>query len=255
MKTLLRICSFAFLIVTQTTLGNANEHFPFLAQVSKESVNIRAGANTNFEKIDKLNQGFELVVLAKSYDWYKVQLPTTAKSYIRADYVKPRQGTIAEVVGDHVNIRAVANSDSTSLGQLKKGELVKIIAQTNGWYQIEPPPQAAGWVRQDFLILKSISVDSSLMRAPLRLEDIPAVKEKSFATITVKGKLIPLPDAKADMRYELMVDGKVAYYVQSVPNMEHFKGAMVLIKGLVISDSNHQYNYPVLRTISISILL
>ena len=68
-----QICSSVLLLIGLCALGYADEHFPFLAQVSKESVNIRAGANTNFEKLDKLNLGAEIVVLGKTFTWYKVQ--------------------------------------------------------------------------------------------------------------------------------------------------------------------------------------
>ena len=42
------ICSSVFLAFAFLTPGYADEHFPFLAEVSKESVNVRAGPNTNF---------------------------------------------------------------------------------------------------------------------------------------------------------------------------------------------------------------
>ncbi|MBF0489775.1 MAG: SH3 domain-containing protein [Candidatus Omnitrophica bacterium] len=248
----LRICSFVFLIIGLAALGYADEHFPFQAQVSKESVNIRAGANTNFEKLDKLNRGAELIVLGKSFDWYKVQLPITAKAYIRADYLKINQNLVGELIGDKVNVRAAPNSESTSLGMIKKGTLLRLIAQINGWWQIEPPASAMGWVRQDFLSVKSSTVDSSIIRKSLHLEE---TNNKSLATIEIKGRLKQIVEPKADMRYELNVDGKIVYYVQSVPSLDRFKGATVLIKGFVKSDSSHPYNYPILRVISISLLL
>jgi len=259
MRSLLRICSSVFLIVSLFTLGYADEHFPFLAKVSKGSVNVRAGANTNFEKIDKLNQGDEIVVLAKTFDWYKVQLPLDAKSYVRADYLKIRSNSIAEVIGDKVNIRAIPNSESTSLGLLIKGTLVKVKEQINGWWQIEPPLQAVGWIRQDFLSIKSLSVEPALIRGPVVLpEEAPVTPVKnepsSLATIEIRGRLMPLDDPKVDIHYELVVDGQVIYYVQSVPNLDRFKGAVVFIKGLVLTNQ-HQYIYPVLRVITISLLL
>ena len=247
-----RICSFVFLIIGLSALGYADEHFPFLAKVSKKSVNVRAGANTNFEKIAQFNEGDDVVVLGKSYDWYKVQLPILTKCYIRADYLKIGSHGRGELIGDNVNIRAMANSDSSSLGILKKGELVKVIAQTKDWWQIEPPAQATGWIRQDFLSVKSLTVDASVIKKPMKVEDVK-IQEKSLATTDVKGKLVPLAEPKADMRFMLLVNGQTAYYVQTVPHMERFKGAEVMIKGIVITDD--RYDHPVLRVINISLLL
>jgi uncharacterized protein YgiM (DUF1202 family) len=245
-----QICSSVFLIIGLWTVGYADEHFPFLAQVSKESVNIRAGANTNFEKLAKLSQGTEVIVLAKKFDWYKVQLPITAKTYIRADYLKINQNAIAEVIGDKVNIRATANSDGTSIGMAHKGELVKIITQTNGWWQIEAPSEAVGWIRQDFISLKS---KTATPRGVLRLEE--QVKSKNVVTVEVKGKLMPLAESKDNLRYKFVTNNQTAYYVQNIPNIDRFKGATVLIKGVILSDSHHSYDYPVLRVVSISLLL
>jgi len=108
-------CSSVFLIFAFMAPGFADEHFPFLAEVSKESVNVRAGPNTNFEKIDKLGKGQQLVVLGRSYEWYKIQPLPTTKVYIRSDYLRIKEGTgIGIVLGDNVNIRSSPNSDAAS---------------------------------------------------------------------------------------------------------------------------------------------
>ena len=249
-----RICSSVFLILGLYTQGYADEQFPFLAQVSKESVNIRAGANTNFEVIDKLKLGSQIVVLSKSYDWYKIQLPISSKAFIRADYLLIRSHSVAELLGDKVNIRASANSDSSSLGRLKKGELVKLVKQTNEWWQIEPPLETFGWIREDFISFKSRVVDSSFMREPL-VFPAQETHKNTFTTTDVKGQLKSLASSEANIRYELMINGKLAYYIQSIPNIDRFKNATVLIKGVVIADPDHRYEYPMLRAINISLLL
>src|SRR5450631_3478778 len=101
------ICSSVILIVAFNRPGFADEHFPFLAEVSKESVNVRSGPNTNFEKIDKLSKGTQVVVLGRSYEWYKIQPLPTTKSYIRCDYLNITKGeSVAVVMGNNVNIRS-----------------------------------------------------------------------------------------------------------------------------------------------------
>ena len=224
--------------------GYADEHFPFVAQVIKKSVNIRAGANTNFEKIDTLNQGDEVVVLSKSFDWYKVQLPLTAKSFIRADYLKMLQNSTAQLIGDKVNIRATPNSNSASLGIVTKDSLVKVITQINGWWQVEPPTQAVGWIRQDFLAIKSIKVDTSVKS-----------ENKIPATMEVKGKLLALNVPKGDIRYRLIIDGKTIYYIQSDLDISRFNKAIVSIKGRVVASSKDSLDYPLFQIINISLLL
>ncbi|HLD88450.1 MAG TPA: SH3 domain-containing protein [Candidatus Omnitrophota bacterium] len=117
-------CSSVFLCLVFAQ-GYADEHFPFLGEASKESVHIRAGANINFESLGKLNKGGQVVVTGRHYEWYKVQLPAAASAYVRADYVKDTGNTTGTIMTDKVNVRARSNSESSSLGQMNKGDLVK----------------------------------------------------------------------------------------------------------------------------------
>ena len=154
------LCSSVFLCLVFAQ-GYADEHFPFLGEASKESVHIRAGANINFESLGKLNKGGQVVVTGRHYEWYKVQLPAAASAYVRADYVKDTGNTTGTIMTDKVNVRARSNSESSSLGQMNKGDLVKLVeqvpprlggGQVNGWWKIEPPASAEGWVRADLMI-------------------------------------------------------------------------------------------------------
>ncbi len=100
----------------------------------------------------KLGKASQVVVRGRDYEWYAVQLPAAAGVYIRADYVKDKGNSIGEITGDKVNVRARADSESSSLGQLEQGELVKLIEQVNGWWKIEPPVAAQGWVHADLIV-------------------------------------------------------------------------------------------------------
>ncbi|MBF0511915.1 MAG: SH3 domain-containing protein, partial [Candidatus Omnitrophica bacterium] len=142
-------CSSVFLAFAFMAEGFADEHFPFLAQVVKESVNVRAGPNTNFEKIDKLTKGAEVVVLGRSYEWYKIQPLPTTKLYIRSDYLKIKEGQdIAIVMGDKVNVRAGASSTSSALGQVRQGTMVTVLEDNQGWARIGPVRSTVDWVHQ-----------------------------------------------------------------------------------------------------------
>ena len=156
----------------------ADEHFPFLGEISHGPVNVRAGANTNFEAVDKLAKGAEVVVLAKNYEWYKVQLPLTASTFVRADYIKERGNSIGELTGDKVNLRVKANSESSPLGQLNKGDLVKLVEKTGEWWKIEPPAAGFAWIHADFVKVKSAEVAQAL-RKPLSAA-APCFSQKSF---------------------------------------------------------------------------
>jgi uncharacterized protein YgiM (DUF1202 family) len=152
------LCS-SVLLCLAFAQGYADEHFPFLGEASKESVHIRAGANINFESLGKLNKGGQVVVTGRHYEWYKVRLPVTISVYVRADYVKDMGNATGTVIADKVNVRARADSESSPLGQMNKGDPVKLVeqapplaGQVNGWWKIEPPASAEGWVHADLII-------------------------------------------------------------------------------------------------------
>ncbi len=251
------LCSSVFLVVVLMTPGIADEHFPFLGEVVKESVNVRAGANTNFEKIDKLGHGAQVVVLAHQYEWYKVQLPLTAKAYLRADYLQINaDGVTAQLIGDKVNVRALPNSESSSLGQLTKGVAVKVLEHVNGWCRIEPIEGIVGWVHQDFLGVKSKDVPQSLILKPVALPLIPTeTKPAAQSQVKVKGVVIPLVPAEGSVRYALTVDGELVYLLEEGPKIASFTRSTVELEGSLVTDLDRKYTRPLIHITKIALVL
>ncbi len=250
------LCSFVFLVLILTAQGYADEHFPFLGEASKPAVHVRAGANTNFESVDKLTKGAEVVVLGRSYEWYQVQLPAGASAFIRADYLKIHDGSIGELIGDRVNVRARAASESSPLGQLKKGDLVKVLTKTNDWWRIEPPAGAVGWVHKDFLNVKSTEIPVQELRKPL-VADIRPVKASEPSgpvpvPVSVQGKLMPVGQSSTDVHYQILVAGKPVYGIQDMPHLERFSGVVVRMDGTISSGDQ---SIPVLHIKKITLVL
>ncbi len=241
----------------------AEELFPFVGEISRGPVNIRAGANTNFEIVAKLAKADEVVVLAQNFEWYKIQLPLTATAFIRADYIKEHSNNIGEVVGDKVNLRCQPKAEASPLGQMRQGDLVKLIEKASDWWKIEPPAAAVAWVHKDFVQLKLSQVPAMLLRKPLTVDIVPdvnqAAKEEavpviSASPVTVEGMIYPV--AKVDVgytHYQVSVAGKMAYYLRDVPHLEHFNRARVKVEGTVIEDK--ALNLPVLHIQKISLVL
>jgi SH3-like domain-containing protein len=261
MKRFFTICSSVFLIVAFIAPGFADEHFPFLAEVSKESVNVRAGPNTNFEKIDKLNKGTQVVVLGRSYEWLKVQPLSTTKAYIRADYLKIFAGEdIAEVLGDNVNVRSSANSNAASLGEIKKGTLVKVVEKGDQWCRLEPVAGTAAWIHQDFLKEVSADVPVAMLIAPVQrpvettVQEVP--KKTIVETVSLQGTLTALPLALSDdVHYQIIIDDKNIYYIKDIPQISFFANTVVTIEGTVIPDPQKKFTYPLVRVNKIALVL
>ena len=258
------LCLSVSLALVSAGKGQAGEHFPFLGEITRGPVNVRAGANANFEVVDKFNQGHEVVVLGKSYAWYKIQLPSTSAAYVRADYIKVVRGNMGEITGNKVNVRVKPNSNSSVLGQVSRGDLVKLSERVDAWWKIDPPFTIAGWVHADFIRRKSSQVPVQMVRRPLILEGAlnPAITPPSTAQaapmllpITVQGRLQPSAEATMkDAHYEIMVGGKPVYYLQDAKGLERFVHTVVRVEGMVVQDSKLS-RHPVMQVKKISLVL
>jgi len=258
------VCSSVFLIVAFIAPGFADEHFPFLAEVSKESVNVRAGPNTNFEKIDKLNKGSQVVVLGRSYEWYKVQPLPSTKAYIRSDYLRVlKGGAFAFVLGDNVNVRSSPNSEAASLGEVKKGTLVKILGQANGWSSLAPVSGTAAWIHQDFLKEISADVPSSLLIQAVKGPSALIADDSSQAApsavspwVSLRGTVEALVQSPgAGVRYEIVMDNKSVFYLQDIPQIPYFCNTVVDVEGAIIPDPQKKFMYPLLHINKIALVL
>ncbi len=260
-----------FLVVAMAANGMCAD-FPFLGEVTKGPVNVRAGANTNFEAVDKLMQGAQVVVLAKSYEWYKIQMPSSAAAYVRSTYIMEHGNNMGEVTGSNLNVRAKADGNASVVGQLGKGDVVKLLAKVNDWWKVEPPAVAVAWVHADFMRKKSSQV-AHLMRKPLApvLDEhkapvpvvaavvtrapAPTVKRTTSTTsVEIQGKLELLPAHVQDAHYQVVVSALTAYYIQDVPGLERFNKAMVHIEGIVLPEDKPTL-YPLVQVKKISLVL
>ena len=135
--------------------GFAETRFPFVGETTEAHVKIRAGQNNNFEALTTLEKGAKVIVLGKSFQWYKVRLPESAQAYIRSSYVSVVSPQIGEVKGDRVNVRAAPNTNATILGQLKMGEKFFIKEGQGDWTLIKPLDFIHGWIHEKLIVFKS----------------------------------------------------------------------------------------------------
>ncbi len=239
------ICSSLCLGFVFAAPGHADEHFPFWAEVSKESVNVRAGPNTNFAKVDKLSKGQRVLVLGRSYEWYKIQPLLSTEEYIRSDYLNLKKGeALGEVTGDNVNVRSAASADAASLGEVKKGTIVKVKAQAQGWTKLEPVEGTVAWVRQDF-------VQEAAVQSPAA---VPAAVVSSF--VSMRGKVEALVQAvQADVHYEIVMDDKSVFFLQDIPQIALFCSTVVDVEGDLVPDPQKKLMYPLLHIQKISLVV
>ncbi len=212
--------------------------FPFVGEITTDRVNIRAGANTNFEKVGILNKGDQVFVLEASYHWYKIKNPSSVENYVIKKYVNKIDEGEGEIVTDGVNVRARAGVENTAVAQLSKGTRVKILEEVKDWYRIEPPQESFGWISDQFVVFKSKDVSSLEGQ---RKEE----KAKTETSIVTQGLLQKI-FSNGDARYQLVVDGQSICSLKGVvPLLDQFVDHRVEVEG-IMEPSTEGQSIPVL---------
>lgn len=243
-----QICLLVFLLFCPTQLGWTEEHFPFLGEISGDKVSVRAGQNVNFERVDVLAQGTNVIVRQEQYGWYKIQLPASAKAYVRMDYLTIENDTVGRVAGNRVNVRAGRGVNFSSLGQLEKGKYVRLVNKMDDWFQIVPVEGMIGWVNKEFVSYKSEVIPElkTLGLAPITEPSIietdissrVAVNEDPSSAVILKGVIEPV--APADMlnnaSYQLKTNEGKVYFLQVHPAViGQFSRSFVKVEGHLVS--------------------
>ena len=262
---------FFSLIITHSAV--AQENFPFVGQITGDGVNIRAGQSVNFEKAGQLKGGDEIIVLEKSYSWYKIKLPTDAKSYISAKYINELDPQTGEVTTDRVNVRVGGNEKSSILGQAAKGQYVRILEKLEGWYKIEPIDQSFGWINEGYV--KFASKEIPPIRAVQALpENIYERKRLAEATVSATESIsIPQPTVEEkspvfvtgfmegladqglakDIRHILTDENNVTYYLKGPQELDSFLHRKVTVEGTIQSEITASHS--VIRIKKINLIL
>lgn len=232
------------------------EFFPFLGEVTTDRVHVRAGQSVNFETLYQLNKGDQIVVADRAFNWYKIKLPTTAKSYVSDKYVQLLSNKSARITADEVNIRGGAGITHTILGRAASGTQVRILEKLEGWYRIEPVEGTYGWVTAEFVrfAAQDIPPTSGLRlyaRQPISggPEEPPAAQAPSLVIVqepmetgaltaaTTSQEILPMPKITSpmpevvtvmgyleqhhglefkDIQYRLENNSQPSYYIQGL---------------------------------------
>ena len=288
-KTILQRTYFFLILFSLFTFNIGAEEtasFPFLGQVTGEGVNIRAGQSANFEKVGRLKAGDHVVVIEKSFSWYKIKLPIDAKCYISARYLKELDKKTGEVTASRVNIRAGAGEQFSALAQTDKGQLVRILEKLEGWYKVEPPEESFGWITEGYIKFHSkelppariveVPVRNIYARKRLAAEEATATAAKAAsAAATVAASEGKLPAAKVslpttlvtgvvegladqsiaqDIRYTIGGENNGSYYLKFPPNMmDIFVHRRVTLEGMIQPDITAPH--PVILVKKINLIL
>lgn len=261
-----RIVFLSVMLFCPSTPGWAKEHFPFLGEVSTDKVSVRAGQNVNFERVDILSQGTDVIVHEEQYGWYKIQLPSTAKGYVRIDYLVLENDAVGRIAGNRVNVRAGRGVNFSALGQLEKETYVRLVNKMDDWFQIVPLEGLYGWVSKEFIRFKSEEIPAleSLGLAPITALSVVEATHKisdhvplSSSPVSVVGTIEAIAPLESlnNASYQLTTeDGKI-YYLQILPAViNNFARDHVRVEGGLVSGVT-TLPYPVISVRKFQLIL
>ena len=271
MKQIFRIVFFSILgaVLLVTNVYSKQDRFPFVGEVTADKVNVRAGESTNFERLCQLRRGDEVIAVGRHFSWYKIRLPGAARCFVNAKYIRPIGNGAAEVVADRVNVRASGSINSSILVQLSRGDKVRIIADTDGWYQISPPDNSYGWVSDKFISFKSRKIskpkptlepvvdDNSVEPIKEQKKIISAPKSVQGDTFSATGYIdvLPYPEKKGIL-YQLLIDKKPAYYLDGPDYIfSDFLHLKVKVEGSYNKSDSDGTSLPVVKVSRIELVL
>ena len=196
--------------------------FPYLAEITADQVNIRAGQSPNFERMLRMKKGEDIVVVDRQFSWLKVRLPQSADVYINKKYAQLLDSSRAQVLTDHLNVRALADTNSTILGQLDKGDIVFVKEATEEWLKIQPNSKVFGWIADNYVSFKSKVIpqaEALLSSQEEKIEEVLPVKpaEKLPAVAVASSQLF----AKGFL--ESKQEGDVIQYKITDENQKEYK--------------------------------
>ena len=148
MKGISHFLFIVFIISNMTIHAQEQEThaFPFVGVVTTDSVNVRAGANINFEIVTQLDKNKNVVVLEEKFGWYKIEAPEEANFWIFHEYVEE------DLINAYsVNVRCGPGTHYSVNTQVEKGDKVEVIEKKDQWLRIKAPKDASTWISKDYV--------------------------------------------------------------------------------------------------------
>lgn len=140
-------------------------------------LNIRSGPGTNYNNIGQLSRGSEISIVKLENNWIQIRLPQglgwVSSEYVTisanpsvdtpkvpviqgAEILTGKSGVINSTV---VNIRKEPGTESQTLGQLSRGELVQLLQKKDDWYFVKSG-KLEGWVAGFLITVQGATVDT-----------------------------------------------------------------------------------------------
>lgn len=124
---------------------------PFAGVAIGDDVNLRAGPGVNYEVVTKLAGGEQVAVLGEAFGWYLVRPARDVRTFVHKDLVEIKGAGVGIVLKDRVNVRSRAAAEATVVGQVSRGDLVRVLGQEGDFVALAAPPGSSFYVHRDLV--------------------------------------------------------------------------------------------------------
>lgn len=120
---------------------------------STRLVNVRSGPGTKYKIIGLSRKGNELEVIEEVDGWFKIIWNKGKYEYAYVDkkyfnFVEINKSYKGQTTASTLNIRSGAGTDYNVVGKLKKGSIITIVEEKNGWGKLD---DNKGWVSLQYV--------------------------------------------------------------------------------------------------------
>lgn len=148
--------------------------------VTASALNIRSNPSMGSNKVGLAYRGSSVEILSQSKGWYNVKLSNGIVGWASSQYISTdsaaggntgsnsgssnnggenaQSGNGKVSVSSRLNVRSGAGTSFGVVGKASNGEVVQLLASTNGWYKIKQANGVVGWVSSQYIVKTNESI-------------------------------------------------------------------------------------------------
>lgn len=223
--------------------------------VSAIAMNVRTGPGIESEISTQVQRGDKLVVLKEEKQWYQVRLQSRRTGWVASwlfddNQDSPATNQVATVNTADTKLRKDPNTDGEEIQSLKKGKVVTITSEQNGWSNVTVGKKH-GWIFSELLTLGApkkndkevIDADQLYAREEgTKVRSTPSIDGAVVATLKAGAKLSF--KQRDGLWYQVETeDGQTGYVANWVVSFEepgkNTKKASSLAETTIVLDPGH----------------
>lgn len=167
-------------------------------------VNIRKGPGTEYAQYFSAQLGYEVNVLSQQGEWYEIEFPIKASTYIARDYLQKTDDKAGIVTGNGVSVRGGPGTQYDRLYVVPVGHKFQVLGTDpkGDWYRVAPMPGETAWILSQYVRLSGslpaggaaaiplVATGTTTTTTAVTTTTVAAVPSTTTAVATVTGPSI-----------------------------------------------------------------